>query len=165
MHVFVFISTRSERYSYINTLQEHHCVVRDGKRSFKNSRHFKQNHFELNVLIPVEYNILPSLYNFLLIFRIISSYRRQWIRLSGKINMSTIINITCQPLSTLHVNHYQHYMSTIININEPVIAEIPPALDWSIYLARLRVMLDSGNAFSSNVLLNIPTDMSFQVYF
>ena len=138
MHVFVFISTRSERYSYINTMQEHHCVVRDGKRSFKNSRHFKQNHFELNVLIPVEYNILPSLYNFLLIFRIISSYRRQWIRLSGKINMSTIINITCQPLSTLHVNHYQlvnaqsalqrqplsiaqctmnnkHYVSTIIN--------------------------------------------------
>ena len=26
-------------------------------------------------------------------------------------------------------------------------------------------MLDSGNAFSSNVLLNITTDMSFQVYF
>ena len=45
-------------------------------------------------------------------------------------------------------------------LHEPVIAEIPPALDWSIYLARLRVMLDSGNAFSSNVLLNIPNVFS-----
>ena len=48
-------------------------------------------------------------------------------------------------------------MCTVYLKNWPVIAEIPPAVDWSIYLARLRVMLDSGNAFSSNVLLNITT--------